>query len=892
MSIMPNLDNLRVTNWNGRSVYNKKLEFFDFLERHSVDVGIVTETWLQDKHSFFHPKFSCVRFDRVSNDAERGGGVLIAIRKGLKFTELNISTKVIETVGISIHMADGELHLIAAYFPGARRRSNWTQLRRDISTITRRAEPFFVVGDLNARHRHWNCSRANKAGTILFQEAGSNNFFVHFPDSFTFCPYGRGRPSTLDLVLSNNLLDMTKPVTLNELSSDHLPVMFNISLIMPPEQTAPKFRCYARADWNRFKRELNTKLDLLNPAITSLDNFADVDGAIEFLSTTILEAEAVSVPEVRKRTYQTATISDHTRQLIALRNKRRRQWYRRRDPIYKEIVTSLNCRIRTECDQARFKKFKETLRTLDNDRDTLWKISKALRKSTKYSPPLRQGDSIVASSFGKAQLLATSIAQAHTNQMVDDVDTATAVNNSINHIDHSYLTNDHPWLIRPKEVVRLIKRLKAKKSPGQDQIRNCVLKRLPRKAHIFLAKIFSACIRLGYFPSSWKHAVVIAIPKPNKDPTNASNYRPISLLPTFSKLLERIILSRIELHLENARIIPHEQFGFKRGHSTNHQLVRLVREVRTNFAQGRSSGMVLLDVEKAYDSVWQEAILHKMLQGNFPLYILKIIRSFLLNRSYQVAVNGQLSDRKLIPFGVPQGAVLSPTLYNIFTADLVMLDGVQYYLFADDTGFIASDPDPVIVVTKLQAAQNAIEDYQKRWKIKINAGKSQAIFFTRKRSPRNLPHSQITACGHQVQWSNDVKYLGLTLDRKLNFATHIKNSLSKCDKLTRTLYPLINRRSHLDKNSKLLLYKTVFKPSMTYGFPAWYDCAATHRKKMQVKQNRLLKMMLNLDPFHPTEDVHRIADMETIDDWFQRILPKFWTSCITSANPLLEPLAA
>lgn len=126
---MPNLDSLHVINWNGRSVFNKKLEFFDFLERHNVDVGIVTETWLQNKHSFVHPNFSCVRFDRITSDAERGGGVLIAVRKGLKFTELNISTKVIETVGISIHTADGELHLLAAYFPGARRCSTWTQFR-------------------------------------------------------------------------------------------------------------------------------------------------------------------------------------------------------------------------------------------------------------------------------------------------------------------------------------------------------------------------------------------------------------------------------------------------------------------------------------------------------------------------------------------------------------------------------------------------------------------------------------------------------------------------------------------------------------------------------------------------------------------------------------------
>ena len=612
--------------------------------------------------------------------------------------------------------------------------------------------------------------------------------------------------------------------------------------------------------------------------------------AIEFLSTTLMDAEAASVPEVQKRTYEVAKIPESTRALIALRNKRRRQWYRRRDPIYRDIVLSLNRRIRQECDQANFSKLKETLRTINGDRDTLWKITKALRKPTKYSPPLRHEDTFIASPLEKAQLLARSFAHAHTNQMPNDPDTLAEVNGSIVHIDQTDLRGTHPWLVRPKEIVQIIRQLKPKKSPGQDKILNCVLKKLPRKAHIFLAKIFSACIRFGYFPASWKHAVVIAIPKPNKDSTIPSNYRPISLLSSLSKLFERIILKRIEQHLEVTRIVPHEQFGFKRGHSTNHQLVRLVREIRSNFARGKSSGMVLLDVEKAYDSVWQEAILHKMLQGNFPMYILKLTRSFLSNRSYQVCVNGHLSDRHGVPFGVPQGAVLSPTLYNIFTADLVMLEDVKYYLFADDTGFIASDSDPTIVLTKLQAAQNAIERYQRKWKIKTNAEKSQAIFFTRKRSPRKLPQNDISVWGRHIPWSDDVRYLGLTLDRKLTFALHIKTALSKCDKLIRMLYPLVNRRSHLDTNSKLLLYKTVFKPVMTYGFPAWYNCAATHRKKLQIKQNRILKMMLNLEPFHSTDDVHKTTNMERIDNWFQRVLPKFWMGCTSSANPLLQHL--
>lgn len=128
-----------------------------------------------------------------------------------------------------------------------------------------------------------------------------------------------------------------------------------------------------------------------------------------------------------------------------------------------------------------------------------------------------------------------------------------------------------------------------------------------------------------------------------------------------------------------------------------------------------------------------------MRTANFPLYILKLLQSFLKERSFQVIVKGELSHVQQIPYGVPQGAVLSPILYNIFTSDMVMVNGVEYFLFADDTGFVAVDKKAEVVIEKLQTAQKAIEDYQRQWRIRINPSKTQAIFFTRRRNQRFLP---------------------------------------------------------------------------------------------------------------------------------------------------------
>ncbi|KXJ72203.1 hypothetical protein RP20_CCG018649 [Aedes albopictus] len=889
---MTNHHCLRVVNWNGRSVHSKQLEFFDFVQQRNIDVAVVTETWLRPNISFLHPDFACVRLDRPpSDEVGRGGGVLIAVRKGLSFKQINISTKTIETTGIVISTGVNQICIVAAYFPGGRRCSDWTQFRRDIRTMTNHDVPFFITGDLNARHRYWNCAKSNKAGNILFQEAAQTGLNIHFPDSPTFVPSGRGNPSTLDIVLSNNLVNMSKPITLNELSSDHLPVCFEISLSAIPETITPTVRCYARANWPAFQRVVNARLDPIDPLFANIQDEDGVNAAVRCFKEVLLDAESIAVPAIAPRPYEVARLPDETKLLIQLRNRRRRQWMRTRDPMLKNIVLALNDRIRTDCANARFSKFADTLVSMERGDNKIWRITKALKNTNKYSPPLRSGDTLVACPKDKAQLLAESFSLAHNNQCVDDRNTAEAVERSVEQIDQSPSTADNSWLVRPKEIANIIRNLKNKKAPGHDGVKNWLLKHLPRKGYVVLSKIFSACFKLSYFPNDWKHAIVVAIPKANKDTSVPTNYRPISLLPTLSKVFERVILTRIEKHLEVTRIIPNEQFGFQKGHSTSHQIVRLVKEVRRNFHQGKSSGLILLDVEKAYDSVWHGAILHKMLLGNFSMLILKMIRSFLKDRTFQVSVNGSTSDRKPVPFGVPQGSVLSPTLYNIFSADIVKINGVEYYFFADDTGFLVSHHDPAVVVDTLQEAQNSIQEYQRKWKVKVNPAKSQAIFFTRRRSPRHLPQSQVSCGGVDIPWSQNVGYLGMTLDPKLKFGCHVANCLQKCDKLTKMLYPLVKRRSRLDRNLKVLLYKTVFRPTVAYGFPVWYDCAQSHRNKIQVKQNRLLKMMLDLSPFHPTEEVHRLAGVEKIDNWFRRLIPKFLQSCASSVNPLLQELA-
>ncbi|KAL1404776.1 hypothetical protein pipiens_018716 [Culex pipiens pipiens] len=363
--------------------------------------------------------------------------------------------------------------------------------RTSVQSLTKSKEVFdkavsvLKTGDLNARHRQWNCFRANKAGNILASRASSSDFFIHAPLTHSYHPKGGRRPSTLDLVLSNNFVDMSSLTVVNDLSSDHLPVRFDV-----------------------FQRVLNEKIDLTSPLVTNLESPEAIDRCIAMFTSFIIEAESTAVPTAPVRSYKEAEFAKSTRRLVQLRNTRRRQWFRTRDPLLADIVEALNVRIRNECTIARNQHFSSSIRHLENGAKDLWRISKALRNSVKYTPPLKNGDSLVAAPSEKANLLADSFANAHRNTLPSEPSVIAQVEESVAHITATDSTTAAAPVVRPKELQRIIQSLKPKKAPGLDKVGNIVLKRLPRKGIVVLTKIVIACLALSYFPSSWKHAIV------------------------------------------------------------------------------------------------------------------------------------------------------------------------------------------------------------------------------------------------------------------------------------------------------------------------------------------------------------------------------------------------
>jgi potassium voltage-gated channel Eag-related subfamily H protein 8 len=202
-------------------------------------------------------------------------------------------------------------------------------------------------------------------------------------------------------------------------------------------------------------------------------------------------------------------------------------------------------------------------------------------------------------------------------------------------------------------------------APGPDKIHNEILKRLPDETLALLLDFFNNFWTTHTFPDSWRDATIIPIPKPGKDHSDPSNYRPIALTSCLCKLMEKLVNGRLMFHLENSKLLSNLQCGFRKNRSTIDHLVRLERFIREAFANQEHLVAVFFDLEKAFDTTWKYGILKDLhglgLRGHLP----EFIKNFLSYRRFSTKVGNSFSDPQDQEEGVPQGSILSPILFEV-----------------------------------------------------------------------------------------------------------------------------------------------------------------------------------------------------------------------------------
>lgn len=250
---------------------------------------------------------------------------------------------------------------------------------------------------------------------------------------------------------------------------------------------------------------------------------------------------------------------------------------------------------------------------------------------------------------------------------------------------------------------------------------------------VMLRKVINGIFLFGYFSAAWKTAKTIPMPKPGKKKTLVSSYRPISLLPYPSKVAEKAIEIRILNFVGRKNIVIKEEFLFFKGLSTVDQLVRLTNHITEQFNKNKHTGSIIFDIEQAFDTLWHNSLMYKLIEYNFSLYLVFLINSFIRNRQMYVEYQNNKSEIQLIKAGVPQGSVLGPQLYILNINDVPRTKHVHINLFANDKGLFTSPYRIDVITNRLPNSANKLLKYCKTWKIKLNTYKIEVIIFTKRR---------------------------------------------------------------------------------------------------------------------------------------------------------------
>lgn len=540
--------------------------------------------------------------------------------------------------------------------------------------------------------------------------------------------------------------------------------------------------------------------------------------------------------------------------MIVQKRTLRRRWQRSRNPLIKTQLNKATKELSLLIKEFENQSLYKYLSKLSNEKSSdysLWKAAKSFKRPQLQFPPIKMNNGQWAKSNDEkvkifSEHLMTTFTPHETSDSVDLEDPTSPEDVAI----QLYSTHD---------VKDVIGSLTPKKAPGFDLITAEILVQLPNNTIKGLTNIINACLRLNYVPTLWKVAEVIMIAKPGKPPNDVTSYRPISLLPILSKLLEKLFLKHMMPIITERNLIPSHQFGFREKHSTIDQIHRITNIIESAFENKKVCSAVFLDVSQAFDKVWHKGLIHK-LRCLLPKSYCDFLLSYISERHFRIKLENTFSDLKPIHAGVPQGSILGPVLYLLYTSDVPTSSMYFIASFADDTALLTTGNTVEESTEALQKAVDSVNIWTKKWRIKLNNLKSVHVDFTN----LQIHHKNIYIDNVVIPYSNSAKYLGMTLDAKLHWKEHVKKKKEELDIKLSKLYWLLGRNTKTSTFNKLLVYNQVLKPVWSYGIQLWGCTSKSNVEIIQRFQNKALRSIMNVPWYVRNSDLQRDIGIDPV----------------------------
>ena len=406
--------------------------------------------------------------------------------------------------------------------------------------------------------------------------------------------------------------------------------------------------------------------------------------------------------------------------------------------------------------------------------------------------------------------------------------------------------------ITDAQVLQIIKGISPHKAAGIDKISARFLRIAAPILAPSIARLINMSFSTGKFPTRWKTANVTPLFKQGAA-SDPSNYRPISVLPVVSKVIERHMHNSLYAFLMDNNLLYSRQSGFRRMHSTETALIKLIDELLFSLDNNQVCSMVLVDYRKAFDMVDHKLLLRKLELYGIVNRELAWCHSYLSERKQVVRVNGSESSEALMLHGVPQGSILGPLFFILFINDLPLYTSAQLDLYADDTTVTASADvkDLATLNSSLNKSVSEIQLWASANKLSLNEDKTKVLTITGKRRVANINRSDIDVIVNGKQLSNVdcATLLGVEIDSKLSFNEHVEKV---CKKLASRIAILRKIRACLPLKQRLQFYNSIIRPVMSYANVVWANCDKESVHRVLRLQKRAARVICYADRMTPS----------------------------------------
>ena len=839
--IQNNTDKLNILNLNIRSLACNYDNLIALLNSCGDNFHIITlnETWVTplSEDCFDIQNFKTYHVHRTN---AKCGGVSIYVKNNIpstKIDEMSLISNHIEACAVSIKVRNQDIAVLSVYRPPNSHKNDFINHIDHMLNGYLKDKNVIIAGDFNIDLLKIN---SNNDSSELFSTMIGNKLFPCINRATRPNPDMLQNSSLIDQIWTNLKFPVNSGILLADIS-DHLPICSSF-LISPPEIVYKdlKFRPNKELNDSIFATEINK----INFNFIHEDSL-NINEKYESFTRSLMTAYDISHPIINKKV-STKRLDNPwlTKELLSLIDRKHRLFSSvKKGIIPNHIYTHYRNKLDYIIKKEKAKYYSKKISECEGDAKKHWNLIKnTINKKTPEQNNIKKlivDDEIhtqpedIANGMNKyfagvGKNLADKIAPSpipFSHYMGERLDTK-----------FSFTP------ITSTDVISVIKGLK-NKNCNTDCIPNRLYKLIDKTIAPHLASLYNQSLNDGIYPQSLKIAKITPIHKAG-DPSIASNYRPISILPTMGKILEKIVFDQLSNYLRINNVLSPTQFGFRVGNTTNDAISTFLELIYKNLNDKKSSIVTYLDFSKAFDTVDHKILIAKLSHYGIRDVALKWFISYIEHRGHSIKIENFTSSIRETQCGVPQGSILGPILFVLYINDFSKCHiSADSFFYADDTTVVTSDENVEALCEKTNAELQNIYYWLNANKLSLNVAKSVFMMITNKQNQQtpilkinNIPLTNV----------KEAKVLGVIIDNKLTFKSHIEHVTRKISKITYLIYRL---KSYVPLKVIKTLYYSLAYPHLIYNIITWGSASKIATQSLIVQHKRLIRLLSNSNEY-------------------------------------------